>query len=156
MTDARGTIRLAVLNGPNLAHLGRREPTIYGSATLTDLQEKAKRWRESGTDRPVTLEFAQMDGEGELIGWLWQARDRLDGVVFNPGAYAHTSYALRDAIAGCGLPVVEVHISNIYAREGFRRRSVTAPACVAVVTGLGLDGYLYALDALYHRVSKDD
>lgn len=130
--------KIAILNGPNLDRLGRREPEIYGRATLADL-EKALR-TEFGT--AATLDFFQSNHEGALIDKLASLADaKFDGLVLNAGALTHTSVALRDALLSAHLPAVEVHISNIYKREEFRHVSLTAPACVAVITGLGLEGY---------------
>ena len=134
--------KIAILNGPNLDRLGKREPEIYGSATLGDL-EKALR-AEFG-DR-ASLEFFQSNHEGELIDRIATLADtKFDGIVINGGAFTHTSVALRDALLGARLPAVEVQISNIYKREEFRHTSLTAPACTAVITGLGLEGYHAAI-----------
>ena len=130
--------QIAILNGPNLDRLGKREPEIYGSATLADL-EKALR-NEFGAGAELT--FFQSNHEGRLIDRIAELADaKFSGLVINPGALTHTSVALRDALLGAHLPTVEVHISNIYRREEFRHRSLTAPACVAVISGLGLEGY---------------
>ena len=123
--------KIAVLNGPNLDRLGKREPEIYGRSTLADL-EKALRG-EFGT--VAHLEFFQSNHEGALIDKIASLADaRFDGIVINGGAFTHTSVALRDALLGAHLPTIEVHISNIYKREDFRHTSLTAPACVAVIT----------------------
>ncbi len=130
--------KIAIINGPNLDRLGKREPEIYGTATLGDL-EKALR-AEFG--EKAALEFFQSNHEGELIDRIAHLADaKVDGIVINGGAFTHTSVALRDALLGAHLPAVEVHISNIYKREEFRHQSLTAPACTAVITGLGLEGY---------------
>src|SRR5882757_2047962 len=130
--------KIAILNGPNLDRLGKREPEIYGSATLADL-EKALR-AEFG--KAAQLDFFQSNHEGGLIDKIASLADqKFDGLVLNGGAFTHTSVALRDALLSAHLPAVEVHISNIYKREEFRHHSLTAPACVAVITGLGLEGY---------------
>jgi 3-dehydroquinate dehydratase-2 len=130
--------KIAILNGPNLDRLGKREPEIYGSASLADL-EKALR-AEFGAK--AELEFFQSNHEGELIDCIARLADaKYAGIVINGGALTHTSVALRDALMGAHLPAVEVHISNIYKREEFRHVSLTAPACTAVITGLGLEGY---------------
>ena len=134
--------RIAVINGPNLDRLGRREPEVYGSASLEDL-ERALRAEFGGR---AELEFFQSNHEGALIERIADLADRKwDGLVLNPGGLTHTSVALRDALAGAGLPAVEVHISNLYRREEFRHRSLTAGACVAVISGLGLEGYHAAI-----------
>ncbi|HVU23320.1 MAG TPA: type II 3-dehydroquinate dehydratase [Opitutus sp.] len=130
--------RLAILNGPNLDRLGRREPEVYGHATLADL-EAALRAEFGAT---AQLEFFQSNHEGALIDKIAAlAEAKADGLVINGGAFTHTSVALRDALAGSGLRAVEVHISNIYRREEFRHLSLTAPVCVAVISGLGFEGY---------------
>lgn len=134
--------KIAILNGPNLDRLGKREPEIYGSASLADL-EKALR---SEFDSKASLEFFQSNHEGELIDRIARLSDaKFDGIVINAGALTHTSVALRDALMGAHVQAVEVHISNIYKREEFRHTSLTAPACVAVITGLGLEGYHAAI-----------
>ena len=134
--------KIAILNGPNLDRLGKREPEIYGRATLADLEKMLR--AEFGTT--ATLEFFQSNHEGELIDKIAALADaKFDGLVVNAGALTHTSVALRDALLGAHLPTVEVHISNIYKREEFRHKSLTAPACVAVITGLGLEGYFAAI-----------
>ena len=134
--------KFAIINGPNLDRLGKREPEIYGKATLADL-EKALRAEFGGT---AELVFFQSNHEGAIIDRIAQAADAgFAGLVINPGALTHTSVALRDALLGAHLPTIEVHLSNIYKREEFRHKSLTAPACVAVISGLGLDGYHAAL-----------
>ncbi len=136
--------RIAVLNGPNLDRLGKREPEIYGSANLADL-ETALRSRFPTID----LEFFQSNHEGALVDMINALADSgCDGIVFNPGAYSHTSVALRDAISGSGIKVVEVHISNIHRREEFRHHSYTAGVSDGVIAGLGLKGYEFAVVAL--------
>ena len=135
---------ILLLNGPNLNLLGRREPEIYGHATLADLERDL---RASFPD--VVFSFFQSNREGELIDRLHEAhRDAVDGIVFNPGAFTHTSVALRDAIAAIDPPVIEVHLSNIYAREEFRRRSHVAPVSVGQISGLGHQGYFLAVQYL--------
>jgi 3-dehydroquinate dehydratase-2 len=130
--------KIAILNGPNLDRLGKREPEIYGSATLADLEKALRAEFESHVD----LEFFQSNHEGEIIDRIAKLADsKFNGIVINAGALTHTSVALRDALLGAHLPAVEVHISNIYKREEFRHISLTAPACTAVITGLGLEGY---------------
>ena len=138
--------KIAVLNGPNLDRLGTREPAVYGRATLRDLEQML---RAEGRRLGVALTFFQSNHEGALIDKLWALADRkFDGVIINPGGLTHTSVALRDAIAGTGLPAIEVHISDIRKRESFRRRSITAGACRAMISGRGLAGYLLALRRL--------
>jgi 3-dehydroquinate dehydratase-2 len=134
--------KIAILNGPNLDRLGKREPEIYGRATLADL-EKALR---AEFDATAQLDFFQSNHEGALIDRIAALADaKFDGLVINGGAFTHTSVALRDALVGAHLPAIEVHISNIYKREDFRHTSLTAPVCIAVITGLGLEGYHAAI-----------
>jgi 3-dehydroquinate dehydratase-2 len=138
-------MRVLVLHGPNLNLLGEREPEIYGTQTLAELNEAIAA---ASKDLGVDVRCEQHNGEGAIIDALHAARTTCDGVVINPGAYAHYSYAIRDAIAAIGIPVVEVHLSNVAARESFRQASVTAAACRGVISGLGDSGYLLALRAL--------
>lgn len=143
-------MKIAVVNGPNLNLLGRREPGVYGSTTLNDLSEAL-----GNEFADVAFSFFQSNVEGELINELQRAdRDGVDGIVFNPGGYTHTSVALRDAVAAISAPVVEVHISNVAAREDFRHVSMIAPECAGQIAGLGIDGYAVAVTALLRRVSK--
>ena len=130
---------ILVLNGPNLNLLGRREPEVYGRATLADLETACM---DSGRELGVDVVCRQSNHEGELIDWLHGAAEEgATGIVLNPGGYAHTSVALRDAIAAIDVPVVEVHLSNVHARERFRQRSLSAGVCVGSVSGLGVEGY---------------
>src|SRR5687767_10291155 len=138
-----------VLNGPNLNLLGTREPDVYGHETLADILADL---RTEAAKSEVTIVDFQSNVEGELIGRLHEARGNVDGVVFNPGAFTHYSYALRDAIAGTGLVVIETHLSNIHARESFRHTSVLAPVCLGVVAGFGRHSYFVALDALLRHL----
>ena len=141
---------ILVLNGPNLNLLGRREPEVYGRATLADLEATCM---ETGRELGVDVVCRQSNHEGQLIDWLHGAADEgATGIVLNPGGYTHTSVALRDAIAGIDTPVVEVHLSNVHAREGFRRRSLTAGVCVGSVAGLGVAGYGLALRYLLQEL----
>lgn len=135
-----------IVNGPNLNLLGKREPDIYGSESL----EQINRWLAETAPEGTRLDCFQSNCEGELIDFIQKAgyREDTEGIVFNPGAYAHYSIALRDAIAAIPTPVIEVHLSNIHAREEFRHRSVTAGAAKAVITGLGKHGYRLAILAL--------
>ncbi len=140
---------IGILNGPNLDRLGQREPEIYGTATLADLEELV---RVAARPLGVRPEFYQSNHEGALIDRISTWADAgVAGIVFNPGAFTHTSVALLDAVQGSGVPVVEVHLSNIYGREAFRHTSLTARAAVAVITGLGFEGYAAALRFLAER-----
>lgn len=135
-------MRILVLNGPNLNLLGTREPDTYGTQTLSDLEGLIKtRFKD------IDFRFAQSNHEGELIDYLHEARG-YDGVVLNAAAYTHTSIALRDAIAAIDVPTIEVHLSNVHAREAFRHHSMLAPVCRGVISGLGMTGYLLAVEAL--------
>ena len=134
------------LFGPNLGALGRRDPELYGAQTLDEVMAAVAE-RATGLGHAVT--WRQSDHEGELVGWLLGAPDDgIEAVVINPGALTHYSYALRDAIEACGLPVVEVHMSNIAAREEFRRTSVVSEVCRGTISGLGAGGYHLALEAM--------
>lgn len=140
-----------VLNGPNLNMLGKREPGIYGSATLQSIGEDC---RAAGAEASVAIDFRQTNHEGVLVDWIHEAGEKARGIVINPGAYGHTSIALHDAIrAVAPLPVVEVHLSNIHAREPFRHKTMTAPAVLGVICGLGPLGYRLAIKALAERIS---
>lgn len=141
--------RVLVVSGPNLNLLGTREPEIYGRETLADIHRELKTL---GAELGVAVECKQSNHEGELIDWIHAARGKLAGIVMNGGALTHTSIALRDAIAGCGLPCVEVHLSNIYAREEFRHVSHTGAVCAGVITGFGKHSYLLGLRALCLRL----
>lgn len=134
--------KIAILNGPNLDRLGKREPHIYGSTTLAQLEEQLR--AEFGAR--AHLEFVQSNHEGALIDAIARFADaKFDGLVLNAGALTHTSVGLRDAVAGAAIPMVEVHISNIYKREEFRHHSYTAPVAAGLISGLGLEGYFAAL-----------
>ncbi len=139
-------MNLLFLFGPNLGALGSREPEIYGFDTLAEIMEAVDR---RATDLGHTVRWRQSDHEGELLGWLLAAPgEGVEAVVINPGALSHYSYALRDAIEAAGLPVLEVHMSNIYARETFRHTSVISDVCRGTITGLGAGGYHMALEAM--------
>jgi 3-dehydroquinate dehydratase II len=146
-------VKIAVLNGPNLNLLGTREPEIYGRATLEDVQRDVRR---VAKELRVDVEFAQHNGEGDLIDFVHGMRGRVDGAIVNAGAYSHSSLALRDALVGVAIPFVEIHISNIYAREPVRRHSALADAAVGVVCGLGTMGYELALRGLVARLAERD
>lgn len=145
---------ILVMNGPNLNALGWREKDIYGTQTLADLEQRIACKAEA---LGVKVRFVQSNHEGVLIDEIHNARGTADGIVINPGAFAHYSIALRDALAAVDLPAVEVHISNVYQRESFRHVSVTAPVMLGVIAGLGPIGYELALEALvYHLEQRRD
>jgi 3-dehydroquinate dehydratase-2 len=139
-----------VLNGPNLNLLGLREPAVYGSTTLADVEAET---RAAAERLGLAIEFRQSNHEGTLVDWIHEAREKAVGIVINPGAYTHTSIALHDAIKAVELPVMEVHISNVFARESFRHHSYVSPAAVGVLCGLGTHGYVLALEALVRIVA---
>lgn len=135
--------RIVIINGPNLDRLGKREPSIYGDQTLTDLENLIT---EEAAELGVEVQFYQSNHEGFIIDEIGEFVDsEVFGLIINPGALTHTSLALRDALAGSDLPAIEVHISNIYKREAIRHHSMTAEACIGVISGLGFDGYVAAL-----------
>lgn len=146
-------MRIAVLNGPNLNLLGTREPALYGRETLGDLEQRLRRVaRELGID----LEFMQSNSEGELIDRIHALRGTVQGALVNAGAYSHSSLAIRDALTGIALPFVEVHVTNIYAREPERRHSMLASAAVGLVCGLGVMGYELGLRGLVAHLGAHD
>ena len=135
-------MRVLVLNGPNLGRLGRREPEKYGTTTYAEL---AQLCRDTGDQLGLDVDVRQTDAEHEMLGWLHEAADDGSAVVLNPAAWTHTSVALRDACAQVTGPLVEVHLTNVHAREPFRQHSYVSPVATAVLAGLGVDGYLLAL-----------
>ncbi len=144
-------VSLLVLNGPNLNLLGKREPNVYGSETLDDIVMRLQAvMQELGGQ----MEHLQSNHEGVLIDAIHQAKGVHQGIIFNPGAFTHYSYALRDAIAAVSLPVIEVHISNVHTREPFRHHSVIAPVAVGQIVGLGSDGYEWAVRAMVRRLKQ--
>ncbi len=141
-------MRILVINGPNLNLLGVRRPEVYGTSTLAELEERCRAW---GAALGIEVETCQSNHEGDLIDHLHGALGTADGVVLNPGALTHYSYALHDAVEAVALPVVEVHLTDITRREEWRARSVVSPACVATISGRGVEGYREALELLAAR-----
>jgi len=142
---------ILILHGPNLNLLGHREPAIYGSLTLAEIDQKLVIL---GRELGLEIRSLQSNHEGALIDAIHEAREWADGIVINPGGYTHTSVALRDAIAAIDLPVIEVHLSNIYAREVFRKHSLIAPVCLGTIAGFGWHAYALALRALVDQLAK--
>jgi 3-dehydroquinate dehydratase II len=137
-------MRILFLNGPNLNLLGQREPEVYGHTTLADIEAKV---RQRAKQLGVEIAFRQSNLEGDLVGWIQQAKGQFDVIVLNAAAYTHTSVALRDAIAAVGVPTIEIHLSNVHAREEFRHKSLIAPVCVGQIAGFGWHSYILALEA---------
>ena len=144
---------VAVLNGPNLNMLGSREPALYGAATLDDLEALCA---EAAHALELAIDFRQTNHEGQLITWVQECRDRARAIVINPGGYSHTSVALMDAVLAAELPTVEVHLTNIHAREEFRRHSLISRAANGVISGLGIRGYGLALTAIAEMLLDED
>lgn len=137
-------MKILFLNGPNLNLLGLREPAVYGRITLAEIESRVK---DEGHRLGVSIDFRQSNSEGELVDWIQQAREVFEVIVINAAAYTHTSVALRDAIAAVGISTIEIHLSNVHAREEFRHRSLIAPVCVGQITGFGAHSYILALQA---------
>jgi 3-dehydroquinate dehydratase-2 len=144
-------MKALVIHGPNLNMLGRREPDVYGTTTLEEINDAIQKEAKA---LGVEVETVQTNCEGEIVDVIQKSVEKYDGIIINPGAYTHYSYAIRDAIAGCSLPVVEVHLSNIYAREDFRKKSVTAPVVLGQISGFGTLSYILALRALSEAAKK--
>jgi 3-dehydroquinate dehydratase-2 len=138
-------MNILFLNGPNLNLLGSRQPEVYGRTTLKEIESKV---RARAAKLNVEVDFRQSNQEGELVTWIQEARGQYDFIVLNAGAYTHTSLALRDAISAVGIPTLEIHLSNIYAREEIRQKSLIAPVCVGQIAGLGPTSYVLAVDAV--------
>ena len=144
--------RILVVHGPNLNLLGTRQPEIYGTVTLAEIDAALER---AAREANAEVRTCQSNSEGAIIDAIHEARDWADGIIINPGAYTHYAYAIADALASVPLPAVEVHLSNIYAREEYRRHSVVAPVVVGTICGLGWRGYLLALHALLERLGEE-
>ena len=137
-------MKILFLNGPNLNLLGAREPEVYGRDTLADIEKKV---RERARREGAEVDFRQSNLEGELVAWIQEAKGKADAIVLNAAAYTHTSVALRDAISAVGIPTIEIHLSNVHAREEFRHRSVLAPVCRGLILGFGSMSYVLAVEA---------
>ncbi len=144
-------MKIMVINGPNINLLGVREPEIYGAKTYSDLEKYIEDYAE---EHGIETVVVQSNGEGEIIDFIHHALGNYDGIVINPGAYTHYSYAIHDALSSVALPAVEVHLSNIHKREEFRHKSVTAPACIGQICGLGFRGYVLAIEYLKDEVGE--
>jgi 3-dehydroquinate dehydratase-2 len=145
-------MKILFLNGPNLNLLGRREPDVYGTTTLANIEKSV---RERAKTSKAEIDFRQSNGEGELVGWIQEAKGNFDVIVLNAAAYTHTSIALRDAIAAVGVPTIEIHLSNVHAREEFRHKSLIAPVCCGQITGFGEKSYILAVEAaVYVKETK--
>jgi 3-dehydroquinate dehydratase II len=145
-------MKILFLNGPNLNLLGQREPEVYGTTTLGDIEKKV---RERAVDFKAEIAFRQSNVEGELVDWIQEAKGKFDAIVLNAAAYTHTSIALRDAIVAVGIPTIEIHLSNIHAREEFRHKSLIAPVCCGQILGFGQKSYILAVEAaVYVNGSK--
>ena len=140
-------MKILFLNGPNLNLLGQREPEIYGRTTLADIEKKV---RERAKKLGAEIEFRQSNLEGELVAWIQEAKGEFDVIVLNAAAYTHTSIALRDAIAAVGIPTIEIHLSNVHAREEFRHKSLIAPVCRGQIVGFGAESYILAVEAAFN------
>lgn len=145
-------MKVLFLNGPNLNMLGTREPGIYGTLTLQDIEKSVK---QEADKLGVSVEFRQSNSEGDLITWIQQAKDNFNAIVLNAGGYTHTSVAIRDAISAVRIPTIEVHLSNIYAREEFRHRSLISPVCKGQISGFGAFSYILALYAAYNVIVNE-
>jgi 3-dehydroquinate dehydratase-2 len=146
-------MKILFLNGPNLNLLGKREPEVYGTTTLADIEKQV---RAAAGPLKAEIDFRQSNLEGELVNWIQEAKGKFDVIVLNAAAYTHTSIALRDAIAAVGVPTIEIHLSNVHAREEFRHKSLIAPVCCGQIIGFGQKSYVLAVEAaVYVNVSKN-
>jgi len=145
-------MNITVIHGPNLNRLGHRNKKHYGTLTLIEIN---KMLEERAIKLSISLKIMQSNHEGEIIDFIQQSCNATDGIIINPGAFTHYSFAIRDALDDCSVPVIEVHLSNIYSREGFRAKSVTAEVCAGQITGLGAQGYLLALEGLHFLIKQN-
>lgn len=145
-------LKIGIINGPNLNMLGKRDQKIYGNLTLEEMNCKIKSFAEKEGIELITM---QSNFEGEIIEFIQQNASKLNGLIINPAAYTHYSYAIADALRDCSVPVVEVHLSNIFSREDFRGKSVTASACIGQITGFGFQSYILAIHALCSLASSE-
>ena len=145
-------MKILVIHGPNLNLLGKREPQIYGNTTLEEINSLLK---EEADTLGVQIESFQSNSEGEIVTRIQEAMGKSDGIVINPGAYTHTSVAIRDAVSSTGIPTVEVHISNIYKREGFRKKSFISGVALGIISGFGKDSYMLGLKGLVSHLSNE-
>ena len=145
-------MKVLFLNGPNLNLLGTREPEVYGRTTLADIEKSVQK---RASELKVEVEFLQSNLEGDLVSWIQQAKEKFQVIVINAAAYTHTSVALRDAISAVGVPTIEIHLSNVHAREEFRHKSLIAAVCVGQICGFGVKSYILGLEAsVYVNASK--
>jgi 3-dehydroquinate dehydratase-2 len=145
-------MKILFLNGPNLNLLGKREPEVYGTTTLADIEKQVRTAAEAFK---AGIDFRQSNLEGELVSWIQEAKGKFDVIVLNAAAYTHTSIALRDAIAAVGVPTIEIHLSNVHAREEFRHKSLIAPVCCGQIIGFGQKSYVLAVEAaVYVKVNQ--
>jgi 3-dehydroquinate dehydratase II len=147
--DWQPLMKILFLNGPNLNLLGQREPSVYGRVSLSDIETKV---REQASKLRAEIDFRQSNQEGELVAWIQEAKGIFDVIVLNAAAYTHTSIALRDAISAVGVPTIEIHLSNIHAREEFRQKSLIASVCLGQITGFGMNSYVLALEAAVNAI----
>jgi len=144
-------MKILFLNGPNLNLLGQRETDVYGRVTLAEIEAKV---RQRAKKLGAEIDFRQSNLEGQLVGWIQEAKSKFDMIVLNAAAYTHTSIALRDAIAAVAIPTIEIHLSNIHAREDFRQKSVIAPVCCGQISGFGLNSYILAVEASLNVIAS--
>jgi len=145
-------MKISVIHGPNLNRLGYRDKKYYGTNTLPEIN---KTLEEKAIKMNIELETMQSNYEGEIIDFIQRVAEETDGIIINPGAFTHYSYAIRDALADCTVPVIEVHLSNIYSREDFRTKSITVEVCNGQIAGLGIQGYLLALEGLDFLIKQN-